>query len=369
MMNAELVKVSVIMPIFNAEAYLRPAIDSVLDQTLKEIELICVDDGSTDRSLDIIKEYQKNDARVRIITENNAGPSMARNKGLARARGEYIVFLDADDFSEITLLEKLYEASERDELDIAIARYDIYNDRHARFEPNISSDHGEIFDGGAVVSKNNYPDHILQCTTAYVWNKMWRHSFLVEKGLQFDTDLRVFEDTYFVVTALSLADRVGKVPEVLTHHRVYSDQSKNRLFKKYYNQIPTLYAKIKEFLRGHGMYAPLSQSFLNLSTSRCFMIYNVLWRDAKDVFWTMLHEEYAEVLGWTLASPEEFEREDVRDFTANVIMYTHSQFEKREDKGLKVRIASVAHAIKANRKRRQKKEFFKKLFGKKDKEY
>ena len=128
MMNAELVKVSVIMPIYNAEAYLHPAIDSVLDQTLKEIELICVDDGSTDRSLDIIKEYQKNDSRVRIITENNAGPSMARNKGLARARGEYVIFLDADDFSELTMLERLYETSVRDELDIAIARYDIYND-------------------------------------------------------------------------------------------------------------------------------------------------------------------------------------------------------------------------------------------------
>ena len=69
MMNTELVKVSVIMPVYNAEDYLRPAIDSVLDSTLREIELICVDDGSTDKSLDIIKEYQKNDARVRIITE------------------------------------------------------------------------------------------------------------------------------------------------------------------------------------------------------------------------------------------------------------------------------------------------------------
>jgi hypothetical protein len=197
---------------------------------------------------------------------------------------------------------------------------------------------------------------------------MWRHAFLSEKELQFDKDLRVFEDTYFVVTALSLAERVGKVSDVLTHHRVYSGQSKNRLFKKYYKQIPLLYAKIKEFLRGHGMYAPLSQSFLNLSTSRCFKIYNVLWRDAKDEFWTMLHEEYAETLGWTLASAEEFESDEVRDFTANVIMYTHKQFEKRENRGLKVRIAKVAHAIKANRKKRQHKEFFKRIFGRKNRE-
>ena len=87
------------MPIYNAYDYLRPSLDTVLDQTLREIEVICIDDGSTDRSLDIIKEYQERDDRVRIVTENNAGVSTARNKGIIRARGEYLIFLDADDFS------------------------------------------------------------------------------------------------------------------------------------------------------------------------------------------------------------------------------------------------------------------------------
>ncbi len=350
------------MPIYNAEDYLRPAIDSVLDCTLREIELICVDDGSTDRSLDIIKEYQKNDARVRIITENNAGPSLARNKGLARSRGEYVIFLDADDFSEPTMLERLYELSEAESLDMAIARYDIYNDKKARFEPSIPSDHGEIFEGGAVVSKNEFPDYILQCTTGYVWNKLWRRSFLTEKEIQFDTELRVFEDTHFVVTALSLAGRVGKVQEVLMHHRVYSDQNKNKLFKKYYKQVPVLYAKVKEFLRGHGMYAPLEQSFLNLSCSRCYKIYNLLWSDAKESFWEMLHGEYAEALGWTHASPDEFESVDVRDFCANVIMYNHDQYERREKQGRRVRISSVGTAIKNSNKRKKIKQFFGGLF-------
>ena len=363
MMNTELVKVSVIMPIYNAEDYLRPAIDSVLDSTLREIELICVDDGSTDRSLDIIKEYQKNDPRVRIITENNAGPSLARNKGLSRSRGEYVIFLDADDFFEPTMLERLYQLSEEQALDIAITKYDLYSDKKARFEPSIPSDHGEIFEGGAVVSKNEYPDHILQCTTGYVWNKLWRRSFLSEKQLQFDTDLRVFEDTYFVVTALCLASRVGKINEVLSHHRVYSDQNKNKLFKKYYGQLPVLYAKIKEFMRARGMYAPLSQSFLNLSASRCYKIYNILWSDAKENFWEMLHNEYAETLAWTQAEADDFECEDVRNFCANVIMYTHDQYVKREKKGRRVRIAGVAAAIKSFRNKKKRKNFFKNLFS------
>ena len=97
------------MPIYNAYDYLGPAIDSVLSQTLTEIELICVDDGSTDSSYDLIKEYQKKDERVRIVTETNAGPALARNNGIKRARGEYLAFLDADDFFEPDMLKKMVE--------------------------------------------------------------------------------------------------------------------------------------------------------------------------------------------------------------------------------------------------------------------
>ena len=99
------IKVSVIVPIYNAGDYLRPALDSILTGTLENIEIICVDDGSTDSSLDIVKEYLEKDSRVRIITETNAGPGHARNNGLKRARGEYVAFLDADDFLEPTFLD------------------------------------------------------------------------------------------------------------------------------------------------------------------------------------------------------------------------------------------------------------------------
>ena len=360
MISTENVKISVVMPVYNASDYLRPALDSVVHQTLTDIELICVDDGSTDNSLSIIKEYQQTDERIRILTENNAGPSIARNKGMARARGEYVIFLDADDFYDETLLEKLYNLAEEEKLDIAVCKFDIYNNRKAQFEDNIKSDHGEIFVEAGVVSKNDYPDVILSCTTGYVWNKLFRREFLVEKEIAFDEELRVFEDTHFVVTALSLADRVGKCHEKLIHHRVYTNQPRNKLFKKYYGQVPVVYEKIKEFLRSHGMYIPLSQSFLNLSASRCYKIYNLLWHDAKREFWNMLHEEYAEILAWTKAEPEYFESPEVCDFVANVIVYNHKQYVKREDRGLKLRLENVGRALKAIQLRKRIKEFFKK---------
>ena len=90
--------VSIIIPVFNAAPYLDKCLSSVTNQRLKNIEIICVDDGSTDRSLEILSKYEKNDARIRIIRQKNSGVSAARNKGILNAKGEYIAFLDADDF-------------------------------------------------------------------------------------------------------------------------------------------------------------------------------------------------------------------------------------------------------------------------------
>ena len=365
MINGDLIKVSVVMPIYNAYDYLRPALDSVLGQTLEDIELICVDDGSIDRSLDVIKEYQKSDSRIRILTESNAGPSIARNKGLARARGEFVIFLDADDFYEPELLEKLYNLAVADNLDIAVAKYDIYNSRKARFEPKISSEHDEIFDRDGIVSRSKYPDYIFQCTTTYVWNKLFKRSFLTSKGLLFPEEIRVFEDVYFVLCALAMADRVGKVSEVLVHHRVYSQQSKNKLFKKYYNQVPSLYAELKKYLMQNGVFSPLFRTFINYTTSRCFKIYNVLWNDAKDEFWNLLYNGAAEKIDWIKADPDDFESEEVRDFTASVLIYNHKQYLKREKKGARVKISGVRQGIKNVRFRKRIRELLSKLFGKK----
>ncbi len=335
------IKVSVIIPIYNAYNYLRPALDSVVEQTLKEIEIICIDDGSTDHSLDIIKAYQAADARVKIVTENNAGVSIARNKGLIRARGEYMIFLDADDFFEPELLEKLYNTAKNYDLDIAVSKFDFYNNKTTAFASAIEEEHGNIFIPGAVVSKNEYPDYILQSTTGYVWNKMFRTSFIRNKELTFAPELYVFEDVHFVATSLSLAERVGRIDDVLVHHRIYSDQSRAKLFKKYYAQVPVVYMKVKDFLTQHGMYIPLSGAFLNFSASRCYKVYNLLWSDAKSKFWDLLHSGYADSLGWFQHEPSDYESEDVYEFCANVGLYEHDEYESRLNKGKKIKTDTI----------------------------
>ena len=361
------VKVSVVVPIYNASDYLRPAMDSILDQTLAEIEVICVDDGSTDRSLEILKEYQERDERVRIVTETNAGPALARNNGMRRARGEYVAFFDADDFVEPTFLELLYNLAKKDDLDIAISQYDIYNSRRSRFEKTADADHAEIFLPGRVTSKSEHPDHILMSTVGSAWNKIFRRSFIENKKLTFLTDVKMYEDVYFVVTAMSLAERVGKVFENLVHHRIHSEQSRAKMFRKYYSQVPIVYYKIKEFLVRHGMYAPLSLSYLNLSASRCYKIYNLLSGDAKEEFFNMLNGEYSELLGWSGHDSCDFENAEVCEFVLNVLMYNYDQYKKRCSKGAKFEIDKANQTMKNAKRIRKMRLLFAKLFRRENK--
>ena len=361
------IKVTVIVPIYNACKHLRPALESIIAQTLKEIEIICVDDGSTDTSLDMLKIYQKRDNRIRIVTETNAGPGHARNNGLRRARGKYVAFLDADDFFDPDMLEKLYNHAEANDLDIAIADYDIFEHKKGRFVANIDSEHAKIFDGGAVTSKNEHPDYILDSTTGAAWNKLFNKTFLLEKNITFTTEALIFEDVYFTSSALAFAERVAKVPEILVHHRIYSQQSRARTFKKYYLQVPGVFLKLKEFLMKGGMYQPLAKGFLNLSCSRCYHTFNLLKSDAKELFWNMLHDGMNDLLGWEDHEAEDFEKKEICEFCANVDMYTYDQYKKRVSMGRKLNEERLAETLKQNKRRKRIKTFFAKLFNKKKK--
>ena len=130
-----MVKVSVIIPVYNVEPYLKQCMDSVVGQTLKDIEIICVDDGSTDGSLDILREYAAEDNRIQIIEQKNAGAGAARNNGMRHATGKYLSFLDSDDFFEPRMLEKAYDLPEKDQADFVAYKSDQYHTEKKQFVP------------------------------------------------------------------------------------------------------------------------------------------------------------------------------------------------------------------------------------------
>ncbi|MBR4461216.1 MAG: glycosyltransferase family 2 protein [Erysipelotrichaceae bacterium] len=216
-MNKE-IKVSVIIPVYNASNYLEQCLDSVADQTLKEIEIICVDDGSTDDSPMILKRYADQDGRFLLLKQQNQYAGVARNTGMKEAKGKYLVFWDADDYFKPEALEKMYKQCEADDADICVcggrqyyqdielevsgSRYLRKKDMPKQIPFNIETD----------------PDGIISFTCDAPWNKMFRRQFIEKHQLQFKP-IRNTNDAFFVENALCLADRVTIVNEELVCYR------------------------------------------------------------------------------------------------------------------------------------------------------
>ena len=121
-MNKRTPKISIIIPVYNTEEYLRECLDSVIEQTLKDIEIILVDDGSTDNSGKICDEYREKDTRITVIHQENRGQGKARNEALKISNGEYIGFIDSDDWIDLDFYEKLYNAASEKESEVTVAR-------------------------------------------------------------------------------------------------------------------------------------------------------------------------------------------------------------------------------------------------------
>ena len=119
-------KVSIIIPIYNGEKHLAECLDTIQNQTYTNLEIICINDGSRDKSLSILKEYQKKDDRFIVIDQKNAGQSKARNEGIRRASGKYISFVDCDDFIELDMIEKMVLKAEETNADIVITNFSLY---------------------------------------------------------------------------------------------------------------------------------------------------------------------------------------------------------------------------------------------------
>ena len=132
-----MVKVSIIVPVYNVEKYLSKCLESLINQTLKDIEIICVNDGSTDNSLSILKEYANKDSRIKIIDKQNEGVSVARNTGIEVATGEYLIFVDSDDYLVENACEKALNTIEHNNSDICIfGHYDLVDEKLVKSSVN-----------------------------------------------------------------------------------------------------------------------------------------------------------------------------------------------------------------------------------------
>lgn len=216
--------VSIIVPVYKVEKYLERCLNTIRNQTLENLEVILVDDGSPDRCPGICDDAAKEDARIRVIHKENEGPGLARNTGLEAARGEYIYFVDSDDYLEKTAVEILYCAAKDKNLDICLAGITlITGEKQTKKVPKYA---GRIFTQPQIVGMvltdmlGTAPEEKVDCTVRMsVWQGIYRRSWLEQNGIRFVSNgIYLSEDILFHLDCLPLAGRLGYLEECIYCH-------------------------------------------------------------------------------------------------------------------------------------------------------
>lgn len=238
--------VSVIVPVCNVQRYLRQCLDSLTDQTLQEIQIICIDDGSTDDSLIILKEYAEWDSRIEVISKPNAGYGHTMNQGLAAARGEYVGIVESDDFADPDMFEKLYQIAK--EYDVDVVKSNFY-----QYLTNTVPDNDPIVDNlaacpiGKVFCPLEHQDIFL--TQPAIWSALYKREFLQREGIAFlETPGASFQDTSFNFKVFASAQRAILTQDAYLHYRIDNSNSSVKSLSKVFC-ICDEYREIWEFAR------------------------------------------------------------------------------------------------------------------------
>ncbi len=296
--RSETPKISVIVPVYNTENYLSQCLESIIGQTMKEIEIICVDDGSTDHSLDILKQYAVKDSRITVLTQPNINAGAARNYGLKKAKGKYLSFLDADDFFEPDLLEKLYNASEKNKAQISVCRCDRYFHSKGEYASMSWSVREELLPGATVFSFRDIRKDRLQCFVGWAWDKLFLSSFIQENDLFFQ-EQRTTNDMYFVFAALVKATRITVVEDVLVHQRKLDSGTLSITREKSWDCFYKALLLLRDTFQKWGTWTWMEQDFVNYALYACLWNLSTLQPPAQKLLYQKLSNEYLFELGAT----------------------------------------------------------------------
>lgn len=215
-------KVSIIIPVYNVEKYLRKCVQSVISQTLKEIEIFLIDDGSSDNSWKIVQEFAKKDKRIVAIQQENAGAAVARNRGLELAKGEYIGFVDSDDHVDVDYFEKLYKTASEQDADIARA--------YVQSEIETSEDYqlahsAEGYDNYYNIESKVMVEKNKLNLTSSNWLAIYRRSILEKNKIRFIPEIKTGQDNIFNLHVSYFANKVVFVREFTYYHMNRRDGS------------------------------------------------------------------------------------------------------------------------------------------------
>ena len=291
-------KISVLVPIYNVEKYLPECLDSLIAQTLKDIEIICINDGSTDSSLQIIKRYAKKDSRIIVINKKNSGYGDSMNQGLAKATGEYIAIVESDDYIDEDACENLYKLAKKHNADIVRANYYHHTDAGDEVHYAIK---GQRLD----YPMNIDEDPAILYEAPAIWSAIYRRDFLKKNHIEFlPTPGASYQDTGFNMKALCSAERIVYTDKAYLHYRTDNSNSsvksrdKMDYVLKEYTEIENYLGKIdaSEKIKGIAQAAKFGAFHWNLLRLPRSLALEFLQRVKKDYKEAdrqgLLHKEY-----------------------------------------------------------------------------
>lgn len=247
-------KLSILIPIYNVEKYLRQCLESVVNQTLKEIEIICLNDGSTDGSLAIIKEFAANDDRIVIIDKKNSGYGDSMNQGLKKAKGEYIGIVESDDWIELDAFEKLYHLAREHRSDVVKANYyKFHTQKNGAERAEKTSEISELQILNPPTDRRAF-----FCFAPAIWSAIYCRKFLTQNDITFlPTPGASYQDTSFNFKVWALAKQIVLTPDAFVHYRVDNVNSSINDPGKV-NFVVGEYAEIETFLAERGIFPEFS---------------------------------------------------------------------------------------------------------------
>lgn len=252
--------ISVIVPFFNVEDYATECVSSLRNQTIDDIEIICVDDGSKDRTPAILKDQERADPRVRVVIKENGGAGSARNTGLDLARGKYLSILDSDDIYEPTMLETAFLAAEFESADVTLYTSDQYIQKEGVFKKTpwviklSQIPDRETFDMQDIASNRFFSFQ------GWSWDKLFRRSFIENKSLRFQ-NTKIYNDMYFVFSACLLAKRITYIDDVLIHQRKRGGGSLSDKPSPYWSSLFDSLLAVSETIEENDMAASIKEDF------------------------------------------------------------------------------------------------------------
>jgi glycosyltransferase involved in cell wall biosynthesis len=293
-------RISVIVPVHNTEKYLRYCLDSIISQTYENLEIIIIDDGSSDNSGKIADEYAKQDKRIQVIHQKSRGVSFARNVGIKKATGEYVAFVDSDDYVAADFIEKLYLLAKENKADIATCQFESFTEEKLKLKKSPVWTQ-KVMTGRETVDQMLFRKHLM-----YLCLSLYKRSLFVDHAIKFPVG-RTYEDIVVRLPLHYFASRVAFTKEKLYYYRARRDSITGRKFSKAsFDDLLFAVESVRDFCNAHKEISPAKVNYFDFRMSLLILNYlaeEKLLDRSLNKYWTIIVKRLRGLMGRHIEFP------------------------------------------------------------------